>query len=103
MEAAQLAPSLDAICACLGALLGERSVRSPAGLERLWAGTVQPGRPLRLVVSRGGERLRLMEPSEEGPGEGGVAACSWACTLEHVRGARARDRLAAATTAAATA
>ena len=72
----ELAPSLEAVIACVGALLGEPTVRTPAALEALWA-RVQPERAVRLDANVYGDRLALSERDETAGGEA-------RCTLELV-------------------
>ena len=75
----EVAPSLDAVTSCLGALLGESSVRTPAALERLWQ-SIQPERGVELRVNLYGDRLALFERCDEEPE-------SKRCTLELVMSA----------------
>ena len=60
----EVAPSLDAVVSCLGALLGEATVRTPAQLERLWR-EIEPERGVRLRVNPAGARLYLLEPQQQ--------------------------------------
>ena len=79
--ASRLAPTCDAVVHCLGVLLGEPDVRTPSDFEVMWTKRVQPGRRLGLKTNLAGDRMYLMEPSEESDG-GDV------CTLECVMSQR---------------
>ena len=57
----EMAPTLDNVIACLGELLGQPGMASPADLEALWA-RLQPERDVRLRVSDDGTRLFMLEP-----------------------------------------
>ena len=76
----ELAPTCDAVARCLGVLLGEPSVQTPAQLAAFWTSQVQPGRQLRLEASSTGERMHLLERHEESGDE--------VCTLEFVMSTR---------------
>lgn len=59
----ELAPSIEAVVSCLGALLGEPSVRTPQSLQNLWR-RVQPERDVTLRSNAFGDRLYMLEPEE---------------------------------------
>ena len=64
----ELAPTVDSVVACLGALLGVR-LSSPCELQELWRRR-QPARALQLQFSPSGDRLLVLEPFAGGDNGG---------------------------------